>query len=470
MKDDLKAFAADQDFDRKRIFDTRLFSWKSEPLLKKRINPMRMLFFGLFFSIFIGSILLWLPISHNPGISLHYIDSLFISTSATTVTGLATVDIADTFSSFGQAIILILLNLGGLGYMTLISFFLLSGRMFSMNYVLYVKEALNLPSLGDILNIAKRVFGTIIFFELAGTLILSVVWADLGFTKSLWYGLFHSMSAFNNSGLDLMGGFKSFTAYSLNIPLNLTIMALIFLGGIGFMVVSDIINVLRHKKAGLSLHSRVVLVTSFILIIAGAIGFFFLETNHSMEGKSLKEKLMISLFTSVTSRTAGFATIDLSAISTPAIIILCILMFIGASPGSTGSGIKTSTFAILVLWLVSIFRHGEEPEAFGRSICKDNVEKAMALFLLSIITVTFFIFFISFIENFPLEKIAFEVCSAFGTVGLSTGITPFLHSSSKLALVVLMFIGRLTPLTILQIFAKPHKSRIKSCNEMIAVG
>lgn len=448
----------------------RFFLSYREPIMKRKVNPLNFLFYGLIIIILIGSLFLWLPISHRQGINVSYIDALFTATSATTVTGLSTVDTFDTFNFFGQFIIFMMINIGGLGYMTIISFFFLSGNMFSMRYVMFMKESLNLPSIGDIFKVAKRVFFAIITFEAIGAAILTIIWSGKGILEAAWLGIFHSASAFNNAGFDLMGNFSSLTAYSHSLPLNIVIMSLIFVGGIGFIVISDVVNVLRGIKKNLSLHTKIVLSTSLILIVLGALGFFFFEQNNSMKGMQLEEKSLVSLFQSVTSRTAGFATIDLSKIGIPAIILLCILMFIGASPGSTGSGIKTTTFAVIVLWIISELKNKDHPEAFSRKIPSENLDKALLLFVLAIITVGSFTILISFIESFPLENIAFEVFSAFGTVGLSTGITPHLHIASKAAIVLLMFIGRMTPLALIELFSRPDKSKVKCCEERIAIG
>jgi trk system potassium uptake protein len=437
-------------------------------VLRRKVNPLYLLVFGLLIVILIGSVLLYLPFSHNPGIRVKYVDALFTATSASTVTGLVVVDTFDTYNFLGQLVILILINFGGLGYMSVITFFLLSRNAFGIKYAVFMKESLNLPSIGDILKIAKKVFFTIIVFEAIGIALLSFAFYGTG--HPIWKGIFLAMSAFNNAGFDIMGGFKSLTGYSTNLTVNIVIMVLIFFGGIGFIVISDLLQVARGHKKNLTLHSKIVMTTSLILILIGAIGFFAFEAHNSMKGYNLENKILISTFQSISSRTAGFNSIDLSQLTIPALLILCLLMFIGASPGSTGSGIKTTTTAVLVAWLFSAIKNKEHPELFRRRISDDTLKKALLLFFSSVITVALIIFLVSIFDNFPLHKIMFECFSAFGTVGLTTGITPYLSSASKICIAILMFIGRLTPLTLISIITKRKRETNKYPEESVSIG
>jgi trk system potassium uptake protein TrkH len=426
-----------------------------EPILKKKIHPLNFLVFLLIFTILIGSLLLWMPVFQKEGANVSYVDALFTAASASTVTGLNTLDVLNSFTTSGHVIILILINLGGLGYMTIISFFFFARNVWGAKYAVFVKESLNLPSIGEIFRLAKKVFLTIIAFEAIGIMLLFSVWRHMGDSKGLWMAIFHGMSAFNNAGFDLMGSFKSFTEYNFDFILNFAIAALIFLG---------------KEKRGLALHSKIVLTTSLILIVLGAVGFYFFENNNALDGYSPANKAMISVFQSVSARTAGFNTIPLDNIATPTLLLLCFLMFVGASPGGTGAGIKTSTFAVLVLWFVSSLRNKEEPEAFGRKINYGTLNRALLLFFSSVVVIWFFIFLLIAFEPFKLSQIIFEVFSAFGTVGLTTGITPFLTSFSKCSLVILMFIGRITPLAIITLLTKKDRSKISYPEENVAVG
>jgi len=438
-------------------------------VLRRKVNPLYLLVFGLLFLILVGSLFLYFPFTHQANVNISYVDALFTAASASTVTGLVTVDTGTTYNFWGQLVILILINFGGLGYMSVITFFLLSNNVLGIKYAVFMKESLNLPSMGDIFKVAKKVFLTILFFELIGIALLTLAFWDKG-PLSLWYGIFHAMSAFNNAGFDLMGNFRSLTGYYSNSLVNFTIMGLIFFGGIGFIVISDLLQVIRKKKRSLGLHSKIVLTTSLILILIGAIGFYAFEANNSMRGYGFGDKGLISLFQSVSSRTAGYNTIDLSGISIPSVLILCMLMFIGASPGSTGSGIKTTTFAVLVLWLICTLKNRENPEAFKRRISHETLNRAFVLFFSSIATVFIIIFMVSIFDNFEFHKIMFECFSAFGTVGLTMGITPYLSAASKVCIMLLMFIGRLTPLALIAILAKRRMEKINFLEEPVSVG
>jgi trk system potassium uptake protein TrkH len=447
------------------------FTKLQEPVLKRKVNPLNFLVFGLFTIILLGSFLLWLPFTHEPGATVSYIDALFTSTSASTVTGLVTKDTATTFNFFGQLIIFILINFGGLGYMTIITFFFLSRNTFGLKYAIFMKESLNLPSIGEIFKLAKKVFFSILVFEFIGIAILFLVWSDFGIVKGLWMAIFHGMSAFNNAGFDLMGGFKSLTDYHFNFLVNFALGGLIFLGGIGFIVISDLIQYFKREKKTLTLHTRIVLTSSLILIILGALGFFFLEYNNALQPyASNLDKGLISVFQSISARTAGFNTVSLENIHIPTILLFCLLMFIGASPGGTGSGIKTTTFSVLILWFFSSLKNQEEPQVGKRRINNDILNRALLLFFSSVMVLSFFIFLLVLFEPFPLSKLLFEAFSAFGTVGLTTGITPFLTAYSKFALIALMIIGRLTPLTLINILMRKKKTEIRYPEENVAVG
>ncbi|MBI2151926.1 hypothetical protein HYU21_04330 [Candidatus Woesearchaeota archaeon] len=441
-----------------------------EKFLRKRIHPLNFLVWGLFITILVGGFLLWLPFTHKAGVEVSAVNALFTATSASTVTGLVVIDTFESYNFWGQLIILLLINLGGLGYMTLITFSFLNSKI-GLKYAVYMKESLNLPSIGDIFQLAKKVFLTIILFEFVGILMLMWVFRDQSFLTALWNGIFHAMSAFNNAGFDLMGGFRSFMDYSTNIILNLVIMMLIFCGGIGFIVISDVWGVVIRLKKKFSLHTKIVLTTSLFLIIFGALSFYYLESQGVLSVyDSTLDKGIVSTFQSVTSRTAGFATIDFGKVSTATVLLITLLMFVGASPGSTGSGIKTTTFAVIVLFIFAALKNKDMPEAFGRRIARESLEKALLLFILSLVVIFFFIVFISIVEPFSLSQIVFEAFSAFGTVGLSTGITPHLTSASKLALILLMFIGRLTPLTLVVWISRNQKKNVELLEEYVSIG
>jgi trk system potassium uptake protein TrkH len=261
------------------------------------------------------------------------------------------------------------------------------------------------------------------------------------------------------------------TGYYDNVIFNLTMMGLIFFGGIGFLVISDLLQVRKKIKKQLNIHSKLVLVTSVLLIIFGAIGFYVLEYNHALTNYGEGTKWLVSSFHSVSARTAGFNTVDLVNLSMSALLVLCLLMFIGASPGSTGAGIKTTTFAVLVLWLVATLKNKKHPEYQDRRISRESLEKALLLFFTSILVIFFFIFAITLFDDLPLINVIFEVFSAFGTVGLSTGITPELSYPSKFLISLLMYIGRLTPIAFLTVISsRKRPENVQLLEESVAIG
>lgn len=429
--------------------------------LKRRVTrPNHYLLLGFGLIIFLGSILLILPFSLRPGHSLSYLDSLFISTSAVCVTGLVTVDVAATFTQFGRMVIGLLILLGGLGFASMvISLSLLFGWNIGISKRNMLKEAYNLGSLKGTLQVVRMVGMGALLFQGLGTLIEFFVFRKTYQPlQALGHALFNTISAFNNAGFDLMGNYSSLTAYKQNIAMNLTTAMLIIVGGTGFFVLADIISNRRWKK--LSMHSRVVLTMNFVLISLGFIVFFFVE----------RLDVLSAFFQSVTARTAGFNTVDIAGLSEFAQFFLILLMFIGASPGSTGGGIKTTTTFTLVLSLWSlVFR--KEPAAFKRRISDDSIIKAFQVLLLALLVLIFGITGILLVEGnrFSFLQVSFETVSAFATVGLSTGITPSMASLSKLILIAIMFIGRVGPITVATSL-RVKQSTLKYVEEQVFIG
>jgi trk system potassium uptake protein TrkH len=427
---------------------------------KKAILPNQYLIIGFGSIIALGSLLLFLPFSHRTGIHIHYLDALFTSVSAVCVTGLVTLDVAATFNLFGRTIIALLIILGGLGFASFVlSFSMLLGWNIGISKRNVIREAYNLGSLKGTMQVVRTVaFGSLIF-QVCGTFIEYFVFRkSYAPLQALGHAAFNAISAFNNAGFDLMGGFKSLTGYQENLVMNLTTAMLIIIGGTGFFVISDVVKNRRWKK--LSMHSRIVLMMNFILIILGTLVLFFLEHID----------LISSFFQSVTARTAGFNTIDIGKMSESGQFFMMILMFIGASPGSTGGGIKTTTTFALVISLGSmIFRR--EPAVFQRRISNESILKAFQVFLLGLLVVILGVFLIAIVESgrFSFQQIAFEGVSAFATVGLSTGITPHLGPSSKVILMIIMFIGRLGPFTIASSL-RARESVLKYVEEQVFIG
>jgi len=415
-------------------------------IFRIRQNPAILIILSFALIILAGTILLKLPISTIAGKSTTLVDAYFTANSATCVTGLVVVDTGTHYTFWGKLVILGLIQMGGLGYMTFSTLIviLLRQKVF-ISQRLAVREALNMFSSQGTVRLIQYVFTTVFLVEGVGAAILFLRWwPEMGPLMALKRGIFHSVSAFCNAGFDIMGGFRSLTGFVGDPVVNLVIMALIIIGGIGFMVIADLV-----ERRRLSLHSKLVVITTLILIISGAALIFLFEHRnvHTMAGLSLVDKIWASFFQSVTARTTGFNTVDLSRLAGPTIFVIISLMFIGASPGGTGGGIKTTTFALLLLTMRSTILGRYHTEVFGRRVNYETVRKALTIALLSFILVMVSSAIVSY-QGFEFSKILFEVTSAFGTVGLSMGITTKLSTLSKIVVALTMFIGRVGPLTL----------------------
>ena len=417
-----------------------------------------------------------LPISHTNGCS--FIDALFTSTSAVCVTGLIVKDTPNDFTLFGQIVIMLLIQIGGLGYMTSATIiFLILGKKIGITERLTIKEGLNIESLEGIVRFTKGVLLFTLIFELAGTLLLTArFWMDHPFKDAFLYGLFHSVSAFNNAGFSLFS--DSLIRYRGDIIVNLTITTLIITGGIGFIVVRDIYKYKRKEVHGLSLHTKIVLSTTALLIIGGAVSIYLLEATNpkTFTGMTLQEKLLVSYFSSVTPRTAGFNTVDYSLFRTETLFLTIVLMFIGASPGSTGGGVKTSTFAIIIASLYATIRGLRDAVLFKRRVPSDTVSKSFLLITLAAIFCTLSTHFIITTQSTQYLSGMFEVTSAFGTVGLSVGdggvrsLSALFTPIGKLAISFTMFIGRLGPLTLAIAVTRRAQERFRYPEGRVIIG
>lgn len=406
-------------------------------------NPLRIIVLSFLFVILFGSILFLLPYSFKNPISLT--DALFMSTSAVCVTGLSVVDI-NNFTLFGQLVLLFLIQIGGLGYMSITTFFLLSfKKKISYEDKLILKESLSYPSFYGLLDFLKRVILFVFLSEFIGSIILAFSFYHKLGMKGVYYGIFHAVSAFNNAGFSLFN--NSLIGFKYNIAVNFTIMALIILGGIGFLVVDEIILYKTKKIKRLSLHTYIVLSSTVILIIAGAILMFVIEKNHALQSGSFFKDTLLSLFQSVTTRTAGFNTIDLTLMHNTTIFIFIVLMFIGASPSGTGGGIKTTTAAIVFLSIYSYIKGEKDTTIFKRRVAETVVKKSFVIVTLSIIIITLSALILSDFEHYRFINVLFEAVSAVSTVGLS--ISNHLSLSSqfsdfgKIIITILMFVGRI---------------------------
>lgn len=445
-----------------------------------KLNPSQMMVVGFAAVILIGAILLSLPIATQTGERTSFLDSLFTATSAVCVTGLVVVDTATYWNFFGQIVIIILIQIGGLGFMTITTLFsLIVKKRINLKERLLIQESLNQIDLSGLVKLTRYILLMTFVIEGIGALILSTVFIpQFGFIRGSWYSIFHAISAFCNAGFDLMGNvtgpYSSLMYYVNNTTITLAISALIILGGLGFPVILDIVK--NKKISKLNMHSKIVLISTSILIVVGMLFIFIVEYKNvgTLGNLSLKGKILASLFQSVTIRTAGFATIDLTILHQATLFIMMIFMFVGASPASTGGGVKTTTIAVLILTVKSFLLGKEDIEVFGRRITSSTVRKSVGIFFVGVLAVLTGILLIVLIEpEFDLLEASFEVVSALATVGLSIGGSSNLTSIGKLLIVIYMFMGRVGLLTIfLALVAKNtvNKQQIRYPEGRIIVG
>jgi trk system potassium uptake protein TrkH len=432
-------------------------NWLYEPIAATRearalpASPLRLQPAGLLVASFagvslVGALLLTLPLATQSGQSTSFIDALFTATSATCVTGLVVLDTPTHFSLFGQAIILLLIQIGGLGIMTLSTAgaFLL-GRRMGVRQRMVMQEVLDSADSEELRKSLVAIVRGTLLIEAAGLLVLSArfAWRGEDLVNSLWLGLFHSVSAFCNAGFALFS--DSLLGFKGDAAILLTISTLVFFGGLGFTVMGELAAYPRARRLGL--HTRLVLVTTCLLLVVGTIFFYFSEVNSSMKGYSPTERVLSAWFASVTPRTAGFNTVPMAALSQAGILLTMVLMFIGACAGSTGGGIKTSTFAVMVL-AIRALAAGKACVVFGRTIPATTVSKAFSITSVSLCLTMLITLGLTWTESAPLHTVMFEAISAFGTVGLSLDFTPQLSKLGRLLISLLMFAGRVGPLTL----------------------
>jgi len=417
-----------------------------------KLAPAQIVILSFSGIILIGTLLLALPISAAEGKSIGLIDAFFTATSATCVTGLSTLSLLDNFSFIGQVIALLLIQIGGLGFMTLSSSMtILLGKSLAVKNQVMMQDLLDISSFEDLLAMIVDIIKYTLVIELFGAVILTIGFTLEGydFGQSLYYGIFHSISAFCNAGFALFN--NSLENFAGSPLIHGTVSTLIILGGFGFIVLKELESIVfrKRKLVNLSVHSKIVFSTSMALILFVAVYIFFSEYIHALNGMSLFEQIQVSFFQSITTRTAGFNTIPLNDLHPHSLYLICLVMFIGASPGSTGGGIKTTTFAILFQSVRATLKGKERVEFFDRTVPNAVVVRATAIIIISLMIVSFFILLMMRIETeHGFLSIFFEVVSAFATVGLSLGVTPYLTAAGKLCLIALMFIGRVGPLTL----------------------
>lgn len=417
--------------------------------IKKRLSTFQVILLGFAGVILLGALLLMMPISSAERVVTPFNEALFTSTSAVCVTGLIVKDTGSYWSAFGQAVIITLIQIGGLGVVTIAaSFSMLAGRRISLMQRSTMQDAISAPKVGGIVKLTKFIITGTFIIEAVGAVSMMPVFCKNFGAKGIWMSVFHSISAFCNAGFDILGTegnqFCSLTSYASNPVINITVMLLIVIGGIGFLTWDDIYNN-KFKIKKYRMQSKIILVTSLILILLPAIYFFFFDYSDY----SIGNRLLASLFQSVTTRTAGFNTTDLTKLTRPSQAIMIFLMLVGGSPGSTAGGLKTTTIAVLILNAFACFRRKEDVCAFGRRIDNSVIKNAATIVMMYI--ALFFIGGVSIctIEKLPLVASLFETASAIGTVGLTLGLTPKLSLASQIILIVLMYIGRVGGLTLI---------------------
>lgn len=444
------------------------------PSFLARLKPSQALALGFATVIAVGTILLMLPAASRSGESAGFLTALFTATSATCVTGLVVVDTWNQWTTFGQIVILALIQVGGLGFMTMTTLFaFIIGKRISLRERILIRESLNQFSLAGVVRLVRMVLVTTLAVEGFGAVLLSIRFIpEFGFGKGLYFGVFHAVSAFCNAGFDLMGDFKSFIDYVSDPFVTFVVAFLIIIGGIGFAVIADYHAHRDFRK--LALHSKIVIVTTGALIIVGTAVIYLLERNNPETLGSLSPigKFLASFFQAVTPRTAGFSTLPIGSMRDASLFFTILLMFIGASPGSTGGGIKTATFSVIVLTVWSIITGKQETEAFGRRIPRDVVARSLAILCTALALVVFDTLVLSVTEpQASLIQVLYEVVSAFGTVGLSTGITPSLSTIGRLVIILTMFAGRVGPFTLaLALGERPQQAVLRYPEEKVVVG
>ena len=439
---------------------------------KRSLSGVQILSLGFLIIIVFGTILLSLPISSASGEFTNILDSAFTSTSAVCVTGLVTLNTSTHWSLFGKVIIMILIEIGGLGFMSFATFVaILLKKKITLRERLVMQEAMNTFDIQGLVKMVKYVFFFTFAVQFFGALLLLTQFIpEYGISKGIFYSVFHSISAFCNAGFDLFG--TSLTTYYNNSIVILVISAIIIIGGLGFTVWMEIYDYKGLKR--LSIHSKLVLLVTVILILAGTILMFIFEFRNveTIGIMGFKDKILNSFFASVTTRTAGFNAIAIDSMSTAGKFLTIVLMFIGGSPGSTAGGLKTATFGIIILTVISVIKGREDVEVFGRRFSKHLVYKAFTVFFIGMGLVILGTMVLSYTEaGISFMDLLYEVTSAIGTVGLTTGLTPNLSPFGKILIMFMMYFGRVGPLTVaLAMTRKREKNGCKYPKGKILIG
>lgn len=441
-------------------------------LHRGNLSPL-LLVYGFAGVIALGTLLLWLPFANRGDSFTPFLNALFTSTSAVCVTGLVVVDTGTYWSSFGQGVILALIQIGGFGFMTSATLLLLAlGRRIKLRERMLIAESMSLGTLGGLVRLVRRIAVFTLVFELVGAGLFLIRFSD-GNTigTAVWRSVFHSISAFNNAGFDIFGHYQSLTGYQDDILVVMVTAGLVITGGISFLVFSNVISVRRFSR--FTLDTRMVLSVSAALLAVGMVIVLITEYSRpeTIGDLPVHQKLLDTFFHSVTSRTAGFTTMDMGRVEDYTLFFTILLMFVGGAVGSTAGGIKVNTFGIILHTIWSSIRGREHPEAFGRELNPLQIHRALAVAMLSMAFITFVVLALTISEDFAFLKLLFETVSAFGTVGLSTGITPYLSGAGKVIIIIAMFVGRLGPLAlILALIARQRTRPYRYPPENVRIG
>ena len=438
------------------------------------LAPNRALALGFLAIILAGALLLMLPIANRGGKGLSFLDSLFTATSATCVTGLVVADTWTQFNLLGQIILLALIQVGGLGYMTMmLQAALLMGKKLGLRQRSVMMESVSAQRLSDVLTLLRYILGGTALIEGTGAVLLAFRFIpELGLARGIWYAVFHSVSAFCNAGFDLMGfrePYSSLTHYVYDPLVNLTAVALVLLGGLGFLVWRDVRENGLHLRR-YSLHSKLMLAATLILTVGGTALFWLAERDNLLSGMTAGQQALAALFQAVSPRTAGFNTVDLAKLTSGGGLLTIVLMFIGAGPGSTGGGVKVTTVVVCLLTLAAYIRGRREVGAFNRRLDEEQIHRSAAGVTLYMTLAMAGGFLILATQPFPLQDALFEVFSALSTVGLSTGITRDLSPLNRAVVIVMMYCGRIGSLSMLMALAQRSAPRVKDPVEHITIG
>ncbi len=440
----------------------------------QRLSRVQTIALGFILIIAVGTVLLMLPIASKNGESAGFLNALFTATSSTCVTGLVVVDTYTNWTLFGQSVILLLIQIGGLGFIAIGVFFsIFMKRRIGLKERNLIQESVNTLQIGGTVRLVRKIVCYAAVFEGLGALLLMIRFIpQFGVAEGAWYSVFHSISAFCNAGFDLMGKFQPYSSlvlYEDDMLVNLVVMALIVIGGIGFIVWDDI-SIHKWNVKKYLLHTKIVLFMTLILIVAGSLCFYFFE-RENLAALDAKGQILASVFGAVTPRTAGFNTIDTGAYTEGTRMLTVMLMFIGGSPGSTAGGIKTTTMMVILLYIWATLRNKSGLNIFGRRMDEDSIKKASTVFFINLILAAVCTLIMAGLETLPLSDILMEIFSAIGTVGISTGITRDITVASKYMLILLMYCGRIGSMSFALFFTeKRHSAPVKLPIERITIG